>query len=109
MLQQSPSHKDADPKGGGVSGDIHLGEGPVQRQPTAQCHDASQRVGASEGRVEGEGPALEGEERNHDGTTHSPATPTPHTPTPLPSPVKSLPGRFDWQESRSSFHAQSRP
>lgn len=44
-------------------GDTHLGEGPVQRQPTAQCHNASQRVGAGEGRVEGQGPTLEGREK----------------------------------------------
>lgn len=39
-----------------------LGKCPVQRQPAAQCHNASQRVGAGEGRVEGQGPTLEGRE-----------------------------------------------
>lgn len=50
----------ADSKGrtGVMETDTHLGEGPVQRQPTAQCHNASQRVGAGEGRVEGQGPTL---------------------------------------------------
>lgn len=37
-----------------------LGEGPVQRQPTAQRHNASQRMWAGEGRVEGQGPTLKG-------------------------------------------------
>lgn len=48
------------PKGQeGTRGDTHLGEGPMQRQPAAQCHDASQGVGTGKGRVEGQGPALE--------------------------------------------------
>lgn len=38
--------------------DTHLGKVPMQRQPTAQCHDASQRVGAGKGCIEGQGPAL---------------------------------------------------
>ena len=55
-------------------GDTHLGESPMQRQPTAQCHNASQRVGAGEGCVEGQGPTLE-ERKNegHEGTAQIPS------------------------------------
>ena len=53
------------PKGQeGTRGDTHLGEGPMQRQPAAQCHDASQGVGTGKGRVEGQGPTLEGGEND---------------------------------------------
>ena len=46
----------------------------MQRQPTAQCHNASQRVGAGEGCVEGQGPTLE-ERKNegHEGTAQIPS------------------------------------
>lgn len=57
-------------------GDAHLGECPVQRQPAAQCHNASQRVRAGEGCVEGQGPTLEGREnetsRGHSSPAHHP-------------------------------------
>ena len=64
-------------------GDAHLGEGPVQRQPTAQCHDASQRVGTGEGGVEGQGPTLEGGENEKSvmraQLTYPPPPPSPPT------------------------------
>lgn len=62
MLQHNPkATRRLEGQEGGY-GDTHLGECPVQRQPTAQCHNASQRVGAGKGRVEGQGPTLEGRE-----------------------------------------------
>lgn len=58
---QLPSHRSLNGQKWGCR-DTHLGEGPVQRQPTAQCDNASQRVGTGKGRVEGQGPTLEGGE-----------------------------------------------
>lgn len=90
---------------GGAWEDTHLREVPVQRQPAAQCYNASQRVGAGKCCIEGQGPTL-GEENDRSGKKDTRTPPLPLTGS---SPAKSHPGRFGWQGSRSSSRVQSKP